>query len=436
MINTFILDNFFWQTLTYLNMKFFILATVSLLAATGIAAPAEERSLKHLSPAKYNKAKITEYFRNRLNALKIVKTTRTSAGQTIDWIPKSSQGKVAAPPPLPKHSKGSAKRSAVPGANTKIAEFIPSNGPDGTVPVYRVDLGKVNFNTTTLQSFLGKNSPDRNNITLSKREADPHWYSRARQFVDNYGGHAVYSVYDPATESTGFSLLQTSVGRTNGANGIPGTGDSKLQTLEAGLIVFPGKFNDYNVHLFTFYNTNGYIKQGDNIGGWNKEVKGWVQIDTEIGPGIIFTPTTVIGGDLYILDIEYQLFEGNWWLFVKDRWIGYYPASLFSNNAPDASLTLADHSDRITYYGEVLDSDATPGLTTTDMGSGVLPSQPGGQAAFIREILYRDLNGNGIDFDGTGNLRADEAQGYGLETHFNSGEAWSSYILLGGPGSG
>lgn len=41
-----------------------------------------------------------------------------------------------------------------------------------------------------------------------------------------------------------------------------------MQTVEAGWIVYPDRFGgDYNPHLFTYYTTNGYGKEGDNIGG-------------------------------------------------------------------------------------------------------------------------------------------------------------------------
>ncbi len=117
-----------------------------------------------------------------------------------------------------------------------------------------------------------------------------------------------------------------------------------MQTVEAGWQNYPGIQND--VALFTFFNTNGYTAGGDNLGGYNQLVKGWVQVDSTVFPGTHFSTHSVIGGTQYTLSIQYSLSNGNWWLSVNNVWIGYYPASLFG----DTSNSLAGGADYAFWY--------------------------------------------------------------------------------------
>lgn len=83
---------------------------------------------------------------------------------------------------------------------------------------------------------------------------------------------------------------------------------------------------------------------------------------------------------------------------MLDRWIGYYPASLFSANT-DASRSLATGSNQINYYGEIYDSH--PSLTRTDMGSGEWPEAGQGRSAYIRNMLYRNTADTEVAYDGS-----------------------------------
>ena len=46
---------------------------------------------------------------------------------------------------------------------------------------------------------------------------------------------------------------------------------------EAGLTVDKNLNGDLSNHIFTFYTTNDYTEEGDNLGGYNRLQKGWVQ---------------------------------------------------------------------------------------------------------------------------------------------------------------
>src|SRR6185369_2841619 len=114
--------------------------------------------------------------------------------------------------------------------------------------------------------------------------------------------HAPYTQW-----SNEFSLIQMAL--THGNEG-------GVQTVEAGWQVYRDLYGDWVPHLFTFYTTNGHRSNGNNIGGYNRDVDGWVQYSSSIFPGMIFTPTSTPGGSQRMIQIKYQLWEGNWWLCV------------------------------------------------------------------------------------------------------------------------
>ena len=96
-----------------------------------------------------------------------------------------------------------------------------------------------------------------------------------------------------------FSLMQIALVNTD-------TG--RMQTIEAGWQERKDSYGDWFPHLFLFYTTNGYTDEGDNEGGYNQDVDGWVQYDGSVHPGAISSPNSTRGGDQYVMQIKYQLF--------------------------------------------------------------------------------------------------------------------------------
>ncbi|KAH8894254.1 hypothetical protein GQ53DRAFT_744995 [Thozetella sp. PMI_491] len=348
----------------------------------------------------------------------VVRQTTTTDDNTIDWIPIESQGEIAAAPPT--RSLKNAKLAAESNATKPVSELMKPDaqlGPPGTVPIPRVSLDYLN-------NVAEKQLPDigtADSKAKSKRQnANKHWYVSSNQNVGNIGGLATYSLYKAYVANNGdFSLLQTAVTK-QGTNG--------GQTLEAGWINYPNQVSA--PHLFTFYTTNGYATQADYQGGWNQDVKGWVQVDTVIFPGTVFAPNSVDGGTQYEMEIEYYLYQGNWWLWVLDRWIGYYPASLFSNGI--SGVTLATGSDVILYYGEIYQNEDP--LTTTDMGSGNWGTSGFGHSAYIRKMYWTDSSATLRDYTAT--FGDSDSNRYNHQNTISSGADWGSYVFLGGPGAG
>lgn len=357
---------------------------------------------------------LNQYAKDSLSARALlpVSQTTTTDHHTIDWVPIDSQGPIAKPPaPLTVYGGN------VSTAEPELQKPDAKHGPAGTVPIPRVDPAYLN-NVPTKRLPDGKRSPN----SKSKRQySGTHWYVSSTQYVANIGGSAAFSIFKAfVNNKADFSLLQTAVTHSS-SNGI--------QTLEAGWINYPNQVSA--PHLFTYYTTNGYKSQGNGVGGWNRDVSGWVQYDTLIFPGTVFSPNNVDGntGAQYEIQIQYLLYQGNWWLWVRDRWIGYYPASLFS--AHTSGVTLATGSDSIYYYGEIYQSEGP--VTTTDMGSGEFAEKGFGRSAYIHNMVYFDSTGT---HDYTAGFWDSDSKKWDHRNVVSSGTNWGSYVYLGGPGAG
>lgn len=129
------------------------------------------------------------------------------------------------------------------------------------------------------------------------------------------------------------------------------------------------------------------------------------------------------------------LHKRNWWVYVIDRRIEYYPASLFSKDVADPVQTLAHGSDQVNWYGEVYQTDET--LTTTDMGRGEWPRTRFTHSAFIKNITHIDGDSVLHDYDRTQHSLVSDDARYTMMTHYKSGiEWWQSYMWIEGPGAG
>lgn len=341
-----------------------------------------------------------------------VRHTTTTDTTTIDWVPIDSQGTIASPPP-PRRVVARATNGTKPVA--ELQQPGAELGPPGTVPIPQIS-------TSYLENVASKSLPDiRSSGSKSKRQySGSHWYVSSNQDVANTGGSATYSLFKAFVyQNAGFSLLQTLVAKTVTNGG---------QTLEAGWINYPNQVAQ--PHLFTYYTTNGYSSTGNNVGGWNQDVAGWVQYDSQIFPGTVLGPNSVDGGNQYEMEIQYLLYGGNWWLWALDRWIGYYPATLFSNGI--SGVTLATGSDEIYYYGEIEQAEGQ--LTTTDMGSGEFAQTGFGHSAYIHNMVYYDSGGASHDY--TANFGDSDSSRYNHVNVASSGTDWGSYVYLGGPGAG
>jgi hypothetical protein len=359
------------------------------------------------------------------NNLDVVRTVTLANGQVIDWVRADSQGHVA---PLPPQHKNVARDQG-----TDPKDFfvpIPKDlyGPDGTVPLPRDVSHAWPEKIPPPFNVLDQDKGDfRANNFAAQIAVNQHWYASAATLAKSTGVGATFSKYKPYLESRNdFSLLQFALIRQDAEHADYG---KVLQTLEAGWMYYPPKAS--NPQLFTFFNVNGYRQQGDYQGGFNRDYRGWVQVDRDIYPGIEYNDFSVVNGKQLEMDLKYHLHDGNWWLRAFGKDIGYYPASLFSKNV-DAEKTLAGFADRVDVYGEVFNSGQA--ITTSDMGSGEFADKGDKKSAYIRNIVSVDPSGNDQDYS-AGVMESDHER-YRIQSHWRSGTSWKSYCYVGGPGAG
>ncbi|MET9023695.1 neprosin family prolyl endopeptidase [Actinopolymorpha sp. NPDC004070] len=352
----------------------------------------------------------------------VVTQTTSAAGDRVDWVPVESQvdGAPAEPPPLNGIEQDPARRTRAAARALRAPEV--EKGPPGTVPVMRKNIDQLRP-VGTLQDYLAK-GPYRPEFTPPDDPHPPaigaeHKYAHAYQFVTNYGTEAYINTWKPYVQwSNEFSLGQLWTVRGSGA---------ALQTLEVGAQTYKDLNGDWEPHLFIFYTTNAYSQSGDNLGGYNTDVRGWVQVGTSSFPGMRVAES-IAGGDQYDLLIKVQLYQGNWWVRIGAEWMGYYPASLYSDTG------LRTMADQVDWGGEIVDDSANhPEPTSTAMGSGALPGTGWTHAAYMRNLRYQsDANGTMVGIQGVPQVT--NAAAYDIWTDFSGTSGWGSYFYWGGPG--
>jgi hypothetical protein len=377
---------------------------------------------------------IARYFQARQARLKPVHTTQTESGQTLDWVPIESQlpagAKIATPP---------GPRSIAPDPKTATIEFELLNpktdrGPSGTIPILRKNLAALH-DTRTLAERLAKPgganlNPNRPDKTPLPPSSATFFHAQSEQTINCLGCETWLNVWQPYVElSNDHSIMQL---------GLQNHDRPQLQSLEAGWSCDHSLNGDWSPHLFTYYTTNGYSKDGDNLGGYNTEVDGWVQVSPNIYPGIGLSPISTIGGAQYGLAIGYAVIDNNWWFWVQTtasglgEWIGYYPSWLFFG-APGESLfsTLGANAEWVSFWGEVGTSRADPDNTTTQMGSG-RKAEEGWTKACFQKNLYLVLKPDADLINQSGSPAAEDPAKYDIKPFMNSGDSWASYFYAGG----
>ena len=378
------------------------------------------------------------WLQQRQGWLQVTKTTITPSGQIIDWIPIESQclEVIATPPPTGPSSSATVADEKRPtrGATLEIVE----SGLAGHVPILRPNFSKVP-DTTSLERFLSKRGGLKFDVRRRQfQPTDPnpagYFHATSAETIINYGCEAWYNVWDPQINIPSSPGDDHSISQT----WLQNYDKPQLQSLEAGLTVDQSLNGDTAPHLFTFYTTNGYGPGGDNVGGYNRLVKGWVQVHPTIYPGIRITGISTLGASPQVeIALKYQLRnDGNWWLgFNNDVsgpwiWLGYYPASLFAGG-------LGGHASWASFGGEVYSALPNPCQTTDQMGSGLHAWAGFSNAAYQRNLRTQsNLAGTLVDF--AGSPETDSAAStcppglYTIQCFMNSGGSWGSYQYFGG----
>ena len=89
---------------------------------------------------------------------------------------------------------------------------------------------------------------------------------------------------------------------------------------------------------------------------------------------------SVVGGKQEEISFAYYLFQNNWWYYVQDTAIGYFPTSVYNGGA------MSQYATEIDYGGEVSNNNGATANPT--MGSGQFADQGYKNAAYHRNISY------------------------------------------------
>lgn len=182
-------------------------------------------------------------------------------------------------------------------------------------------------------------------------------YVYGYQYATALGGDAYFSQHTPyLNPSDNHTLAEVAAKSSDGR-----------QIVEIGWTVDRGVNGDANPHLFVFSWVNG------NPNCYNG--CGYVQYSSTFRPG-----QAVAGdGSTYLYGIEY--YQGNWWLYSQNQWLGYFPGTLWSNQGVNYSQV-----GLVQWFGEV----SSGGGSGTQMGNGIYGSNAGSaaitNASFITSV--------------------------------------------------
>ncbi|GKE18346.1 hypothetical protein Tco_1425923 [Tanacetum coccineum] len=272
------------------------------------------------------------------------------------------------PPDLPKGYDNTRVES-------KFKQIWSSNGescPNGAIPIRRTSASEISRSISISEFAKRTRTKD---IPPSSGHTHTLGYVTPGEF---YGAKAILNAWAPNVTGNDYSISQILV--------IADAPNHGINTVEAGFSKHP----------------DGY-----RSGCYNLECPGFVQTSSRASVGAAFSKDPK---------------SGNWWLKVGSEDVGYWPQTLFTN--------LRDHATTIEYGGEVYSENSGKHMPTP-MGSGHLPDEGFGKAAFTRNLEMVDQNKHLIAVSNR-SLLTHRSSCYDVKKGYNG--AWGSYIFFGGPG--
>ena len=328
----------------------------------------------------------------------VVHRFTTPLGDSVDCLPFVKQPGFAlvnsfnASLPIDKQLPAATGAGSEAGLGTGIDAAGNTRGcPVDTVPIKHIGLADL-ARFDTLEQFLGKYS---NRRWLAAGSAQ-HEHADFQVPTPNWGAQSTINLWKPAVEPTDFSLSQIWI-----------AGGTKLatQTAEAGYSAYPLGFGDAEPRLFIYSTADGYNGSGGTE-CYNLECKAFIQLaNSRVLIGGKFDKTSVPNGEQRVFRVRYQYCPASqcgdwagWWLKYEggtlNEWVGFYPASHYG-----ATGALHDGADRVDFGGEVYYPRGAS-HTTTDMGSGQVPTEGFGIAAYQTDILQITPQNAWAEIDG------------------------------------
>jgi hypothetical protein len=123
--------------------------------------------------------------------------------------------------------------------------------------------------------------------------------------------------------------------------------------VELGWFVSTDVYGDPDPHIFVYHWIGAQETCYDDCG--------WQQVSGTYYPGQNIGAS--VGKQVYV---GYVYYQGNWWAWFDDQWMGYFPGSIWNGAFAKTA--------RIQWFGEVASLNGIP--PQTQMGSGQFPSAP------------------------------------------------------------
>jgi hypothetical protein len=290
-----------------------------------------------------------------------------------------------------------------------------------TIPMRRLTLTEL-ASYATLSDFQGKAPDGSGGSPANDPPVVGHRYAYTFQTVNNLGGSSALNVWKPFVNTQigqVFSLSQEWYTAGQGNN---------LQTVEGGWQNYPQKYGDQNSRLFIFWTANNYGQGGTvaNIGCYNLDCVGFVQISRNWHLGGKFSNYSTSGGTQYYFTMTWYFYQGNWWLGLGNdasrEWVGYYPGGVFRGGA------MVTNAQTITYGGETYGNNSW-GL----MGSGAFANQGYGFAAYQRQVYFVNLT-NASQWANLTAVQPSPACYTDNGPWYVNNTVWGEYFFFGGPG--
>ena len=296
--------------------------------------------------------------------------------------------------------------------------------PDDTIPMQRITLDKL-VQYPDLRAFFSKDSDGSGGLPPTPKEDTPkpddgaasHRYAVGYQNLTNFGGNSWLNLWNPSIRGGTMSLSQQWYDAGAG---------SGTQTVEGGWQVLPQKYNTANAVLFIYWTADNY----GSTGCYNLDCAGFVQINNHWYLGGPWTNYSSTGETQWGFEMQWKLFRGNWWLFLKGpgdyEAVGYYPTSIYNGGA------LATSATAIKYGGETAGSSPWP-----QMGSGQFADQGWQRAAYQNTIFYipQDQDdGTGVWADLSEYEPSPDCYTIDIVPAARGGD-WGTYLFFGGPGA-
>jgi hypothetical protein len=378
---------------------------------------------------------VLDWLAARQSQLDIVASTLTPTGKILDWVPPEPANQLtlaAAPRPevtVPDDSQRPTRR---------VSAERGQPGPPGCIPILRPDVSQVP-DLRSVENLGGKLRPPPGSRDGSPPDSPdfPGYFHALCQGGGEplLGCETWLNVWDPSLAGAprgdhSISQLWLATGR------IP-----PFQTVEVGWTVDLSVNGDLAPHLFTYFTTNGYQSNGNNVGGYNTMYEGFVRsadpFAADVYPGFVLNEISSEGGPQYELGIRVQGDgNGNWYAYTAVdglEWylLGYYPNSLWGDTEGGKNKFATAYSCQ--FGGEVFSGLANPCATVDQMGSGISPIEAYGYAAYQRNIRvlvgksWQDLSGIGLQYASPG------CESVNYEVSTDTDKLWGSHLYFGGP---